>query len=36
VSPRRVKDQPAAVGNDRRLDFPVSGLFFTGAGRCST
>ena len=26
----RTKHQPAAVGNDRRLGFPVSGLFFTG------
>src|SRR5262249_12530931 len=26
------EDQPAAVGNDRRLGFPVFGLFFTGGG----
>jgi hypothetical protein len=31
---RGEKNQPAAVGNDRRLPFPVSGLFFTGT--CAT
>src|SRR5215831_13978174 len=30
------KYQPAAVGNDRRLGFPVSGLFFTGNSASQT
>jgi hypothetical protein len=30
----RAKNQPAAVGNDRRRGCPVSGLFFTGS--CAT
>src|SRR5262249_11512838 len=30
------KNQPAAVGNDRQLGFPVSGLFFTGSGATPT
>src|SRR5262245_10586281 len=30
------EDQPAAVGNDHRLGFPVFGLFFTGSGATST
>jgi len=32
----QAKHQPVGVGNDRRLDFPVSSLLFTGHGATAT